>query len=707
MTALAVFVGVGVQAQAIGPKNPVRTGVGTAEMSQAIAQGPGARGAIAILPDTQFYSRYGVDGSDLYATQYPTIADPFETQTRWITTHAAKYHIAMTQHLGDVVDQVGHKDQWVVADRAMKVLEDAGQPYAVIPGNHDLPGENYNTYFGVERQARSSSFGGAAPSGQSNWHQFTVAGVPMISLNIGWAASDADFAWARTVLASHRQVPPVLTSHQIINIDAAGTAIDTEFGERVWNELVNPNNQVFLTYNGHHHGATNRVRTNASGQPVLQQLLDYQMAYQGGNGLMAMVEFDFTHNQLSQTSFSPWVLDKPRASLNEFDQALLTTPGDTYTIPLDFTARFKSFGAQITPSGSLGSASRALRDDITARFTPIPPRQLRPATNEQDYPQVAGTVAHWRAVQNNGVPSYGDISGNGNDMSLQVAGVAPNSVHLVQDHHRYSSATTAMDFDPASKKNFSYFSTDAAAPLNRERFTNGYTFETFIKIDPAYGPANYWMAYLARGGKRADLDGLADTDDLEEPPVAGAISSLTEVQWAFTSAGAQSHGYSNWSGEVDKDKWMHLAIVNDPARHSVVLYVDGNPMLRNSYDVAPGLNGVSERPWVLGGSMYDDLMDTGFFGQIGESRFVNHAIGQDQWLTARAPAIVPSPTAPSPTAPSASSISPSAPSPSATNSATSQPSQTGSASQPVTPVRDAAVPPSQRPHRLPATGDHA
>ncbi len=70
-----------------------------------VAGGEAARGSIAILPDTQFYSRYGVADSNLFGNQYGDIPGPFESQTRWIADNAATHNIVMTQHLGDMVDQ--------------------------------------------------------------------------------------------------------------------------------------------------------------------------------------------------------------------------------------------------------------------------------------------------------------------------------------------------------------------------------------------------------------------------------------------------------------------------------------------------------------------------------------------------------------------------------------------------------------------------
>ena len=657
----------------------------------------GARGCIALLPDTQFYSRYGVESADLFAKQYPGLPNPYDCQTQWIVDHTADYHIAMTHHLGDVCDQSGegHEDQYVVADRAMKILDDAKVSYSVIPGNHDVADDfhYYRTWFPKDRQAHSPSFREMGPSGMSNWHEFTVAGVPMMAVNVPWGSDGADLDWAESVLNAHPTVPTIITTHQIIDISPDGTALSTSFGQRLWDRLINHHNQVFLTVNGHHHGATNRIVTNAAGQPVFQQLLDYQMAYQGGNGLMALMEFDFTHNQLCQTAFSPWVPLKGERA-NSLDRALLTGSGDTWVTSFDFASRFASFDADFHPTGEVPAATTTLRAQLRKEFTPIAALPLVKPANDADYPKLPGTVAHWRPTEQDGTLVERDISGNGNDMTLKRAGILTNAAALVTDHMTYSSAEHAVHFIPRAKHVFAYFATAKDAPVNKERFEQGYTFETFIKIDKDYGSGNYWGAFVCRGGRRGDLPNFtvagADTDDLEEPPLSGAISSLKEVQWAFTDTAKVGNGYSVWSGDVDLDKWYHLVVVDDPKEGSVVMYIDGVPMLRNQYGTAGrahGINGFDDRPWIIGGSIYDNIMDTGFFGTIGETRLVDHPTTPAQWLTARASSAPnPSGTPTSEPSPSSSgsatpSTGPSSTSPSATGTPAT-PGGTGSSATP-------------------------
>lgn len=637
---------------------PSSTTTETATAGADMNTDPGSRGSIALLPDTQFYSRYGAEGNNQYAKQYPGIPNPFESQTQWIVNNSGNYGISMTQHLGDVVDQVNHPEQWDAASKAMAIMDEARAPYAIIPGNHDCSDCNpswtvlpttafaeYQQKFPVSRQQTSSSFQSASPSGLSNYHQFTVAGVKMASVNLPWAADDNELDWANKVLEANAHVPTILTTHQLINISPEGDPLSTDYGQHLWDNVIDAHPQIFMTYNGHHHGATNRVLTNSRGLPVFEQLIDYQMAYEGGNGLMSLAEFDFTHGQISQTSFSPWVLQKPKDTVNSYDQALLTDPGATYTYNFDFEKRFRAIGADYHPADNkTQSYTKALRDDINSKFIPVAARESKPAACEADYPRVDGTLAHWRPVKrNDGTAGLDDISGHGNDMVAKSSG---GTAQLSDDHSPDSASTASINFQPVSQGDptatqdvdqhrFSYFETKPDAPLNNETFDRGYTYETFVKIDPKFGEANHWMAFLARQGQRKNLPNLATTDDLDEPPVAGAISSLKEIQWAFTETNQPVEGQSNWSSDVPTDRWLHLTVVDsgpkDGDTGSVVLYVNDIPVLRNTYG-PHGLNKDGSKPWMIGGSFYAGLPTNGFFGEIGETRFVDHALAPDQWL---------------------------------------------------------------------------
>lgn len=625
--------------------------------------------ALAVMPDTQFYARYATAAeSDQYDKRFGSA--PFAAQTKWIAANAKALHIPFTIHLGDVVDQVGKPDQWKVADAAMKVLEDAKLPYSVLAGNHDvltdvdygvdpvngtdaarnLAAEPYLQWFGTERAKKQATFGARDTSGFHEYHVFEAQGQKFMVLSLSWRVSDAGIAWARQVIAKNPTLPVILVNHQLLNIAPDGTSpLETDYGKMLWEKLIRDNDQIFMTLNGHHHGAAHLTKTNDFGHKVEEMVVDYQMAYQGGNGLMRLYEFDLTNKQIKVLSFSPWVPQKPAATLNAFDQAVLTTPNEAFTIEMDFAQRFAGFNkgfatGEATVEQSLVEQAKAL---ILANYKDPEATVQRPAADAEDYPKVANTLAHWRFVGgtvNQPVPPgtvIADVTGANplrRDALNQngVVGAADGDVVWTDDRHRLSAAPGSVHFLNTNKARMSYFLTEASAPINAQTLDNGYTVEAFVKIDKSWtSKLHAWMNIMTRDGRRGDLAGYTGGDG-ESPPMLFAISSLREVQWEVVpnTTGTRS-AKANWSGEVLADRWVHIAIVNDPVSHDTTMYVEGAPVLRNSAAV-PGLATLkATAPWVVGGGSWDGARADGFFGHIGEVRVVAAALAPSQWLTAR------------------------------------------------------------------------
>jgi hypothetical protein len=629
--------------------------------------------ALAVMPDTQFYARYATAAeSDQYDKRFGSA--PFAAQTKWIAANAKALNIPFTVHLGDVVDQVGKPDQWKVADAAMKVLEDAKLPYSVLAGNHDVlrdidysidpvggtdanrtpANEPYIQWFGAERAKKQATFGARDPSGFHEYHVFEAQGQKFMVLSLSWRISDAGIAWARQMIAKNPTLPVILVNHQLLNIAPDGTSpLETDYGKMLWEKLIRDNDQIFMTLNGHHHGAAHLTKINNFGRKVEEMVVDYQMAYQGGNGLMRLYEFDLTNKKIKVLSFSPWVPQKPAATLNAFDQAVLTTPNEAFEIDMDFAQRFggfnKSFGTgSATVDGSLVDKARAM---ILANYKEPATVAQRPAANSEDYPKVANTLAHWRffggIVNQPVLPGtvVPDVTGNNplhRDALNQggVVGATDGDIVWTEDRHYLSAAPGSVRFLNTNKNTprLSYFLTDAAAPINAQTLDNGYTIEAFIKIDKSWTSNNQaWMNIMTRDGRRGDLPGFTAGDG-ESPPMLFAISSLREVQWEVVpSPSAPPDPKTNWSGEVIADRWVHIAIVNDPVSHDTTMYVEGAPVLRNA-TAARGLATLSATSaWVVGGGSWDGARADGFFGNIGEVRVVASALASSQWLTARKP----------------------------------------------------------------------
>lgn len=626
--------------------------------------------SIAVLPDTQFYSRYATLEENLqFSRKYNS--EPFAAQTRWIAEHAARYSIPFVIHLGDVVDQVRKPDQWKVADAAMRQLEAARVPYSILAGNHDvlndldyrdassqasgtdaqrtLSAEPYLSWFPTARAQAQSTFLARDPSGFHEAHVFEAQGVKFLVLSLSWRISDAGIAWARGILAAHPTLPTILSNHQLLNIDKNGTSpLETEYGKMLWERLIRDNDQIFMTLNGHHHGAARLTKTNDFGNPVEEMVVDYQMAYQGGNALMRLYEFDFTNKKIDVMSFSPWVVQKPKATLNQFDRAVLTAPNERFSIAMDFQRRFSRFAPSFAPAAAAAGATSILprvRDTLLAGYTePAVPAEVLPR-DATDYPLIAETVAHWRVasgIVNGQAVRVGealpDTTGANTMARGALTGTAQEGdVVWTTDKHRLSSAPGSVRFlntDKSVGRN-SYFTTQKSAPVNAQAFAAGYTVEAFIKVDANWTVAKHrWGNILTRDGNRGKLPGYAGGDP-EAPPVLFAISSLKEVQWEIVPSSDTTGAESNWSGEIMLDTWYHVAIVNDPVTKETVLYVDGAPVLRNTAGTVGIAALAADMPWVLGASWWDGDRDDGFFGSVGEVRLVTKPLAPAQWLTAR------------------------------------------------------------------------
>lgn len=633
-----------------------------------------SRFALAVLPDTQFYSRYATpDENSQYSRKFGS--EPFMAQTYWIAEHARELGISFVAHLGDVVDQVRKPDQWKVADQAMRVLETGKVPYSILAGNHDvlsdrgyvdassqasgtdaqrdLAEEPYLQWFGPTRAKWQSTFGARDSSGFHEYHIFEAEGQQFMVLSLSWRISDAGIEWARQVIAKHPTVPVILVNHQLLNIDRDGVSpLETSYGLMLWEKLIRDNDQIFLTLNGHHHGAAHLTKVNDFGHNVELMVVDYQMAYQGGNGLMRLYEFDLTNNLIDILSFSPWVVQKPTDTLTRFDQAVLTSNNERLTIQMNFAERFSGFNKSfIAGPGKRAAIVAQTSALILDGYTEPEVVEPRAPADSDDYAHVASTVAHWRFFGGSAgtpVPANHVIADETGANPLHRAALnaerGVTSARLEDmvwsdDRHHLSAAPGSVRFLNTSKRDgrLSYFLTDTSAALNAMEFADsGYTIEAFVKLDKDWNSSLHaWMNIMTRDGMRGSVPGFSGGDP-ESPPLLFAVSSLREIQWEVVTAQSGSRSpQASWSGEIMADTWVHIAIVADPTTKESTMYIEGAPVLRNSGNASGLASAGATLPWVIGAGSWEGERTDGFFGQLGEVRVAASPLAPEQWLTAR------------------------------------------------------------------------
>ena len=352
---------------------------------------------LILVPDTQNY------------TDFENINQQYNVgQMNWIVNNRSALNIKFVMHVGDhqnpgnpyrtqagniyepdLNQPVGNAQAradkiagWNRADDAVDVLDNAGVPYALVPGNHDYLDHDTKTEpylylktFGPQRYINNpkvdergqQTYGGSSPSsptfawaGMNTFHRFHAGGYRFLNLALQYDPDDNDLAWAQKIINENPGLPTILTTHAYVNTKPA--ANDYQHAD-IFNKLVKNNPQVIMTFNGHLTGTNYVAGENIAGQQVHQMLVDFQASqldaqlggdYYRGGGVLRLIEINPDTGRVDLQDYSP-IANKtlPRnftAPDNDGDIA-------TYSTPSGFNIDFGRFGlpnqAGVTKSLSL------------------------------------------------------------------------------------------------------------------------------------------------------------------------------------------------------------------------------------------------------------------------------------------------------------------------------------------------------------------
>jgi hypothetical protein len=285
-------------------------------------------------------------------SQYTVESFPqiFRSQTQWAADHAADpaHNVAFVAHQGDMLRRGYSTAQATTAQSALSVM-DGVIPYNVSIGNHDYDNQfddldhhissaRFTSYFGDGMYAANpaSGFGGSSLDQRNHYQIFSAGGRQFMVMGIEWEAPDASIAWAQSVIDSHRHLPVILSTHEYLRGGARSTTpLDPlgNSGEAIFQKLVKPNPQIFLVLSGHTSTVAHQTSLNSSANPdyatVFETASDFEGRPNGGNGWMQLFHFYPDQNQVSVSSYSPW--------LDQFDASSSTY---RYDLSIDFNRRF-------------------------------------------------------------------------------------------------------------------------------------------------------------------------------------------------------------------------------------------------------------------------------------------------------------------------------------------------------------------------------
>ncbi len=242
--------------------------------------------AITHITDTQYLSE-----------SYPEV---YGQLVSWIADNAADRKIAFATHTGDLIqnwvdpdqNQTRARTEFERASAIQSILDDAGIPNSVLPGNHDnkrgVSNDLFNEYFPPSRYEQTAWYGGSIAPGDnsSNFSTFEQNGTRFLMLSLPYAYGEREIAWAETIVTSHPEFNVIISTHEHVmpkTLDeSAHRSANSRWvsrGQQLWDRVVAPNRNVVVVLSGHFHGIGQLVTENAGGiegHTVVELLADYQ-----------------------------------------------------------------------------------------------------------------------------------------------------------------------------------------------------------------------------------------------------------------------------------------------------------------------------------------------------------------------------------------------------------------------------------------------
>jgi len=268
--------------------------------------------SIVLIPDPQNYSEFSSYGV-------------YNHQMQWIVNNRTARNIKFAVHLGDITNH-DTTVEWNVANAAHTILDNAGVPYSMTYGNHDIfPSAEaykrdsmYAQYFGQQRFLNKPFYGGAYDSSNvNNYTFFEVGTLKFMVVSLEFTPRKDVVTWANQVIQSHPDRRVIVATHCHMNNNgehatgcADGYNLEGRDGVDLWEELIQRHSNIFMSVSGHIQGVSYRQRTGNNGNLVHEILNDFQSepvlgtGRALGNGWLRVLTFNPAQNQLNVESLS-------------------------------------------------------------------------------------------------------------------------------------------------------------------------------------------------------------------------------------------------------------------------------------------------------------------------------------------------------------------------------------------------------------------
>ena len=244
----------------------------------------------------------------------------YDNMTKWLAENAEEWKIKYMMLTGDIVDDWDHEYQWINGDRAIKYIEEAGIPYGVLAGNHDVAAtlednSYYWKYYGEDRFKDQPTYGESYQNNLGHYDLISQNGQDFVIVYMSWNIYQEEIDWMNEVLAKYADRKAILCFHAYTHTASSVDGLLDYYGVMIRDKVVKKNKNVFAVLNGHYFGSTYQtVRFDDNGdgkldRTVYQICTDYQDGWHGGAEYMKFLYFDLDNDQVYVNSYSSYYDD--------------------------------------------------------------------------------------------------------------------------------------------------------------------------------------------------------------------------------------------------------------------------------------------------------------------------------------------------------------------------------------------------------------
>jgi hypothetical protein len=293
---------------------------------------------LASLPDTQ---------RDLWNTA--SIASNFDGRFNYLVQQKTALNLKYVWQVGDLQDtdnlifssdksvnpryiasstfNVDHF-QYEQASKGLKILDDAGIPYALAVGNHDtgavcggpacpvVAGQTgpttvevrntsvWNRYYPPSRFAGITTY--EAGKTDNAYRLFSAEGVSFLLMNLElWPRTDV-ITWAKTVVAAHPHDNVIIFTHSYLNggggIEQTNGGYGANSPQYLFDNLIKVYPNIRFVFSGHVGNSDYREDTGVNGNKIYEMMDTYHDTV---NNWIRLLRVDTANNSITTRVYSP------------------------------------------------------------------------------------------------------------------------------------------------------------------------------------------------------------------------------------------------------------------------------------------------------------------------------------------------------------------------------------------------------------------